>query len=372
MDSSRTVLTGFSRHPGALFHQATPTSGGTLMLHGRSFLEPSARMQQPVHYRSVTLREPLPPDLHPSAAYFYATAVNWQEGTFCVFDTASDMLHGVGTWHLLPSSEAHTGSDVAYVRDTYAFLQRGHSLFHSQCTCVTPRWQVLGLPSKAASDCAVGTNGRARTLEEIARELGVRSLQHTVLAGGSTVTLLDALVRLARLDYDPSTRTISSPECCVPRSIRSAEDIEAAARIMWPRPYVLTFPVDPPMRLKVETALLSLVKDVRVRAVDARAGGGARAVFWNLPYRHLEPSMPLDADVRGLWASSSSSSSSANNNNYNPPPPSSGTKDKKDAKKRKKQPHMRMRMAQRAEERRAPPAPPREPDESVARCLAKN
>ena len=302
IDAPSRVIQGFSRDPAELFAQASCAIGQTMVQRGGDAGAPSSRVPQPVWYRNVRLLA------RPDALY-YAVAVDWHAGMFCAFDDASDALNGVCDMpQELPAARAPEHADV-YVRETFGFLLRGHSLFHPRCRCTPPRYKALGIAmpeasSRTAPPCDLGTDGQPRSIRAIERELGVRSLRDTVRAGGVVLPLLEALVRFGGLTHDRRRDTLSSPVCCVPAQIRSGGDVERAARVLWPRPYV--FPIqsfDTITRSSLEAELQGLIARCEVRVVNARMPG-ALAVFWNAPYKHLEIGGGGDGccdDVRAMW-----------------------------------------------------------------------
>ena len=86
---------------------------------------------------------------------------------------------------------------------------------------------------------------------------------------------------------------ISSQTCCVPPEIKSAEDILAAARALYPRPYIST------ETCMGDLARLDAKGCVRLIAVQSTAQRQEYAVFWR--DNHIKQ-RAVDADIQKLWA----------------------------------------------------------------------
>ncbi len=318
-----------------------------------------ARQRQPVHYTGRRLRweeRGQPPPLQRSC---HIASVDWVRGTVRLFDSNQDLVHQVPRYcsageNVLPAVEP--ADTDTYVREAFAFLLRGHSLFHPQCRCAPPfdfndgregsaraahlgldraallREREAGRLTRMGRACPAGSSGAPRTVGELASELGVRSLLGVVRLrrcrdtpttpkrarveqeeGG--VPLLQVLTELAGLrpimdaQHPGTVAALWSPACCVPQPIRSGVDVETAARVLWPRPYVFSPGAHPDAleRSEIRQTLERLVQCRRIRLLPADLPGDW-AVFWN-GYPQLEPhalllntnssssSPPADADA---------------------------------------------------------------------------
>ena len=241
-------------------------------------------------YREPTLRVALGPC--PAGTRLNAVVVDWERGTVALYATAQDRLNRTplfeahDAWPAAPAEDAE-----AYVRQTYAFLLRGHSLRAPGCRC----W--LG-------GCWLGTQGAWPLLEELARELGVRDLRGSVevMRRGDRVVrmpLLGVLTRLAGLRLTPDGQRIGSPACCLPLAIASADDVLRAAELLAPRPYLYdASALDPLTQSEVRRGLETLQARLHVRVLPSDTDG-VLAVFFNKQWLHFETS---GSELREAWA----------------------------------------------------------------------
>jgi hypothetical protein len=282
--------------------------------------------QQPMRYTSsVTLRVPLGP--YAAGDTLHAAHMHWWDGTLALFGTARDQINGTPTFKThdgFPSAEEEH-ADV-YVRETFAFLLRGHSLRTPGCVCRPPnphRARVLGLPALTElqrrlwclTRCPVDSRGTWPSLTELAQELAVRNLHGSVevLRRRSIdadervlrLPLLRVLIELAGLEpvYDAHNAQLmvglGSRRCCVPRVIRSAEDVALGAHVLAPRPFLYDpRTLDPLTQNVVTHGLAELQTKLRVRVLESDTPG-VLAVFCNARWRHLEPH--ADPGVVRAW-----------------------------------------------------------------------
>ena len=317
---SNKALQCYSRDPSSLFLEAKKSSSSSSS--SSSGLPPKSRCQQPVKYRNIVLAVPV--GHLPAGTAVYGASVDWHQGSIAVYASASDAINCVAaaSCDKLPLLKRHAScccyqDAMPYVRETFAFLLRGHSLFHPQCLCSSPnqpqgRAAELGFQyddlDSSSSACTVGTMGTARSVSEIERELGVRSLQGLVWAGGEVMPLLDVLVRLAGLTVamaaDAATIMLSSPLCCIPATLSTGEDIVAAAKALYPRPVLC----------KHDTwcrDIARMQQEGAIRVLPAAEGCHGMAVFWRPEAEAISGSRlfqscsmiskAVDKDLRELW-----------------------------------------------------------------------
>jgi hypothetical protein len=328
----------YTRHPRALL--LSQEGADTLLCC-------CARQPQPTPYRGVTLRHAIGP--LEAGTRIHSLSVDWYQGSVAVYGSSQDALNRVPlhkTVHGLPPCPQEHGD--TYVRETFAYLLRGHSLHHAQCTCppitlrrdralalgVVPWWWqddsavdssppptvlLLAGMGRIGAGCPVGTGGEWRTVREIELELGVLDLHGLVdisvgpqLAHTARMPLLRALIQMGGLvpEYDardPSRVTrLGSPMCCIPRTIASAEDVVRAAEVLAPRPFLYTPDAhDVVGRQCIDQALRAMQADQRVRVLQLppceERAEPQRCVFWNA---HPDPSLTpdLNAEMRAVWA----------------------------------------------------------------------
>ena len=181
-DASETEnIRAFTRDPRALFECA------------QNSLVPHCRGGQPVSYRKAVLKpyaltllknHCLLPTLEAHTAHsehgsllaknryqLHEVAVDWQRGGITVYMSMSDVINHVPSFQssaaisFLPECQAQLAD--GYVRETFEFFRRGHSLFHTECCCAPPSFmsseRVLELGicpsslSSAAATCRVGS-----------------------------------------------------------------------------------------------------------------------------------------------------------------------------------------------------------------------
>jgi hypothetical protein len=210
-------------------------------------------------------------------AIMHTVCVDWLNSAVTVFDDASDAMNNIPSQQRkLPLRETPPTATEC-VRETFEYLRRGHSLHHPACRC-----------RDRGEYCSVGTTGQGRSIKDVERELGVCSLYGLVRAGGETLPLVQVLVRLAGMTLYDKNNALSSSLCCVPTEINTAADILAAARALYPRPYIGS-----------ETCLGDLAR--------LESGGLVRliklseqqyAVFW-CDWWPVQAA--VDADIRKLW-----------------------------------------------------------------------
>jgi hypothetical protein len=270
------------------------------------------RLAAPQTYRDVRLLPSFFED--EEEAYEGAVArVEWRTGTISLFETTLDSLNNTPSVQLHDALPDAPEADAAvYVRETFAFLLRGHSLGARGCECrasVPERASTLGLGRARTGRCALECAAGWPTLEELALELAVRDVRGSVevLRRGERAVrlpLLRVLMELAGLEtvrHDNGlVARLGKSACCVPRTIRSAEEVAHGARLRSPRPYLLDArTLDPLTRAEVERDLEAMQRALRVRVLESDTDG-VRAVFCNQRWHDLERPA-LGADLQALW-----------------------------------------------------------------------
>ena len=258
------------------------------------------RLTAPQTYRDVRL----------FSAYEGAVArVEWRTGTVALFETAMDSLNNTPSVQMHDALPDAPEEDAAvYVRETFAFLLRGHSLGARGCECrasVPGRASTLGLGHARTGQCPLESAAGWPTLEELAQELAVRDVRGSVevLRRGERAVrlpLLRVLMELAGLEtvrHDNGlVARLGKSACCLPRTIRSAEEVAHAASLRSPRPFLLdTRPLDPLTRAEVERDLVAMQRALRLRVLESDTEG-VRAVFCNRRWQALE----IGADLQAL------------------------------------------------------------------------
>jgi len=197
-------IRAYSRDPARLFADQT--------------LAGSSRQLQPVTYRNVTL----------NAVCYHETRVNWHTGELFCYADADDAMNGVPLLQSVFCLATEPRSQDEYVRETFEFMQRGHSMLEPQCNCRVARHVELGV-TRTSGNCMLPKNRERRSFGEIARELCIQELE---------MSLLDALVRLAGMVVTDD-HFLHSPLCCVPPFIVDVDDVANAAKMLAPFPYQL-------------------------------------------------------------------------------------------------------------------------------------
>ena len=210
----------------------------------------------------------------------HTVCVDWHNSVAKVYTDASDVMNNIPARQIALPFRATAPTAEECVRETFDFLRRGHSLHHPSCHCIC-KWR-----KHAEEYCSVGTTGQGRSIKDVERELGVDSLYGLVCAGGETLPLIQALVRFAGMTLY-NNNDISSPLCCVPPEITTADDIVSAARALYPRPYISMETCTGDLA-RLETK--GLVRLIKISEKEY-------AVFWC----DLCRQKAIDADIRKLW-----------------------------------------------------------------------
>jgi hypothetical protein len=251
-----------------------------------------------------TLRVDVGPCL--AGTRLHCVSVDWWRGAIALYATSDDRLNATpmyaaaeGAWPCHSDVE----DTETYVRETYAFLLRGHSLRAPGCLCAG-----IGKPRTRPflATCPIDSAATWPSLEELARELSVRSLQGSVdvMRRGRRVVrmpLLSVLTELAGLQLSPDGLRIGSPVCCLPLHITAAEDVLRAAELLAPRPFLYDPRLlDPLTQNEVQRGLEQLQQRLHVRVLQSDTEG-AVAVFFNKHMLRFEPPLAQTKHAIDAW-----------------------------------------------------------------------
>jgi hypothetical protein len=210
------------------------------------FASIQATLNHTNQYKNVILKIDLSPDL-PAQTHIFEAVVDWYNTKIKIFLDSDDALNNIiyfeGPFHIPCTPQL---AEV-YVSETFQFLARGHSIHHPLCTCLYQggRHAELGIDyfrGYGNGCCPLQTDGRGKSIEDVALELGVSAdfSGEVQVCSRIKMPLFDVLTKLGSLSFT-APNLLSSPLCCVPLEIHSAKDILAAARAMYPRPFLLDY-----------------------------------------------------------------------------------------------------------------------------------
>ena len=230
----------------------------------------------------------------------FEAKINWWTGHVVCYADAADSLNNVAFYETCVRVSTPPQSRDAYVREVFAFLQRGHSILEPLCTCrhglSAERALELGVsPDHAGSHplCLMEQTRTQRSLQDIAKELNIEQVDAKVKPT-DTLTLLQVLVRLAGLEETCSTINnnerlfLHSPLCCIRPSLTSVEDIVHAAQVMAPFPFGMD---------EKQAALFAPLLESKYAAFVYIIN--KKLVFW----QQLSEPMKVQTDVQRLWHS---------------------------------------------------------------------
>ena len=288
------MLSAYSRDPRTIF-----------VLPEHMAREGYAKALQPVVFRNATLPA--------VGAAVYETRVHWHNGEVACFADDNDAINNVPFWQTVLKVQCAAPRPCdEYVREVFAFMQRGHSMLHPECQCrhglsderavelgVPPdaddrnmRKILMGQKASAASVCLVRRDRTRRSFAEIARELNIENLNGLVKNPGSEegfMELRQVLVRFAGMQ-ETGPGFLHSSMCCVPPLISTAQDVVDAARIMAPFPFSINTE-------ELKKMMTLLQKDTRLTMfVDKKPGNETLHIFAT-----EENGRKADADIRQLW-----------------------------------------------------------------------
>jgi hypothetical protein len=247
----------------------------------------------------------LPHALHGISKEAKEIHVNWQTGMVACYADKEDAMNHVPFWETqVHVTAARVRSRDEYVCETFAFLQRGHSMLEYECQCAHglsgERAAELGVfadPQGAARSrvCLVERKRERRSFDEIARELHVQDIEGYLEA--EKMTLLHALTALAGMRISQQccssssivTRYLHSPACCIEPVLSTANDLVHGAQIMSPWP----FSVKNDERMQ---RLLPFLKK-KADAIICMLRGDE----WQIYDKKATTQKETDADIRELW-----------------------------------------------------------------------
>jgi hypothetical protein len=299
------LLSAYSRDPNMLFSNLEANNNNNLK-------------QQQNHYKNVTLKIDLSEDL-PAQTHIFEAVVDWYHTTIKVFLDSDDALNNIiyfeGSFHIPCKPQL---AEV-YVSETFQFLSRGHSIHNPLCTCLlllhtttNHRYTELGIQGYGCGYddiCPLQNSGLRKSIDDIALELGISpDFGGEVQVSSKTqMPLFDVLTKLGGLDFT-KPNFLSSTLCCVPLEIHSAQDILAAAKAMYPRPFLLDFG-----KQGTATSCLcetkSLIEDLEwlkkqslVRVVPSLYPNSYSVFFCDLEREmYLGGSSTVDKYIKKLW-----------------------------------------------------------------------
>lgn len=298
--------------------------------------QPKTLMKQN-RYKNVVLKIDLSEWLTADTP-IYEAIVDWYNLSIRVFEDSNDSLNNVPCFEGSFKIPCDARSAETYVSEAFQFLARGHSIHHPQCTCslsLDPndnnsrdcidnsvynpgsRITELGLFTAGVQNydhndqqsnyyfqpCQLETNGCRKQIDEIAKELGVVDLNGTVKVSERVkMPLLKVLTELAGMELT-QPGFLSSPLCCVPLKIQSAQDILAAAKAMYPKPYLLD------CRNTANCETQSLAQDLQilkqrylVRAVSGPHPNTFSVFYFNtVKEKRLILQHMIDKYIQNLW-----------------------------------------------------------------------
>jgi hypothetical protein len=284
-------------------------------------------------YKNVTLKIKISDSL-PANTHIYEAIVDWYNSKIQIFLDSDDSLNNVPYFEGNFYVPCVPRSAETYVRETFQFLARGHSVHHPMCTCSSSiyfnenhnyydknsRLSELGLFSSTIpptytdhqhhqnyyynQPCCLETNGCGKEIDDVAKELGIVSLQGKVnVTDRLQMPLIDVLTKLAGMDLTKGSGLLFCSQCCIPLIIQSAQDILAAAKAMYPKPYSL----DCTNTKDCENQ--SLIKDLEllkrrslVRAVDGPTPNTFSVFYFNAEKENkLILNKMVDKYIQSLW-----------------------------------------------------------------------
>ena len=339
------MISSYSRDPNKLFY--ANNGGGD----SEQTAPPTPALKKQNRYKNVILKIDLSEFLTADTP-IYEAIVDWYNLSIKVFEDSDDSLNNVPCFEGSFQIPCDPRPATTYVREAFQFLARGHSIHHPQCTCfisldddesdkkgndkninnndndnnrgggivdgcLYDRWSratELGLLAESSTNplqsshyyfqpCQLETNGCMKRIDEMAKELGVMDLNGIVKVSERVqMPLLKVLIELAGMQFtEPGF--LSSPLCCVPLRIQSAQDILAAAKAMYPKPYLLD------CRNTASCEAQSLIQDLQilkqrylVRAVDGVHPNTFSVFYFNtakekkLILQHM-----IDKYIQNLW-----------------------------------------------------------------------
>jgi len=296
-------MTAYSRNPNMLLYNS---AGDILTVKNR--------------YKNVYLKIDLSSDL-PADTLLYEVVVDWYNTHIKVFIDFDDSLNNVpifdGNFYI--PCEPREAS--VYVRETFQFLSRGHSIHHPSCICQfntfsEGRIEELGLQtlclgaSSSSLFCSLNAHKYSRNMSDIGKELGISAdlmilVKVSSQSNKSIMPLLQVLINMA--GFSLAGDHISSSLCCVPTKISCAQDILDAAKTMYPRPFFLDCRSNDCETKSLLEDLHMLQLRFLVRAVTSTHPNTFAVFYVN---KDIEDKVMtyVDSDIRDAWKKDAESS----------------------------------------------------------------
>jgi len=211
----------FTRSPAELFRHEQETSQGQVLLKALPAPMNNNSLghigKQPVKYHNVVLERDVGPCSKDTK--FEVATVDYFRGEVKLYTTERDFYNDEPAFaepYRVPGKNRY--SNLSYVREILAFLQRGHSLLEPECRCThgigETRAAELGISlhkfkdngatldpaSLRDGECKLETARCSRTSAELAREIAVGDLYEVVDKTG--VRLVDKLVENQKIVWN--------------------------------------------------------------------------------------------------------------------------------------------------------------------------
>ena len=240
-------------------------------------------------YKNVVLKETLNESCF-KAQCCYEIIVDWYSFHFKVFLDENDKMNNITLYDDTFKLHCPEIMDICFfdlvMIETFLFLKRGHSMFHTNCTCTDPdkisrleqhfavyshhanyRHKQLGFKNRSfmldSQDtyCKVAGSKQMRSIYDISMELGVSDIQcGEILLCLNKVNITQTTLRMncleALLHYGVfelksqildqqrplvATQFVYSSLCCEPLQIQNIDDLMHAIKLYDPEPYLWKF-----------------------------------------------------------------------------------------------------------------------------------
>jgi hypothetical protein len=171
----------------------------------------------------------------------YEARVNWHTGAVTCYLDASDAMNNVPFWEAVVVSECAVRNRDEYVKETFAYLQRGHSLLDPECQCnhglSAERALELGVLPSGGGVCLVQRRKCQRRFDEIERELCISNIRGHLQEGNETLLYVLTVLAGLKVAVRDNNYYLYSDMCCIRADMATPEDVVHAARVMAPISY---------------------------------------------------------------------------------------------------------------------------------------